>query len=339
MKKLILVLKGILMGFVSVAIPGLSASTIGLELDVYNEMIESIAGFFKKFKKSIAFLAFLWIGFLLGSLSGAVIIDKLYESYPLVIVLMILGFVFGGMPHMVTDMKKDAKKVSCWITLVVVLILLAVYNFFVTQGEEADFSSMKVMDYIMIGIIGIITASTLVIPGVDFAVVLLSLGYYYPLIGAISNLTQPSLFWYYGSILLIYLAGYLVGSFLFSKGIRLLLRKFPAQTKYASFAFVIAAPIIVVDKCILTNSFFLDEGGNFSWAILGDHYRQLIFGLFLFLIAFILIFLIPIITRKPEVKAIYTSDLLERSELQFKNADQTVVNKPDDTGEDTDESK
>ena len=308
------------MGFVSLAIPGLSASTIGIELDVYDKLIESIANIFKKFKQSIGFLLFLWLGFGLGSFMGAIIIDNLYLTYPIVIILAILGFVFGGMPHMVTEMKKDVKKISCWLTLIVTLIILIVYNFFVTQGEEADFINMQIFDYIMVVIIGVITSTTLVIPGVDFAVVLLSLGYYYPLLSAVSNLFEPSLFTHYALILLLYLGGYLVGSFIFSKLIKILLKRFPSQTYYASFAFVIAAPIIVVDKCIINNQYFY-TGDVFDYNIFFTHYRQTIVGVLLFIICFLLIFLVPKLSKKEKVKEQYDSNLYQKSEVLLKEKD------------------
>ena len=51
LKKLIIYLEGILLGFVSLAIPGLSASTIALEIDIYYDMIDAISNIFKKFKR------------------------------------------------------------------------------------------------------------------------------------------------------------------------------------------------------------------------------------------------------------------------------------------------
>ncbi len=317
MKKFILIIKGILMGFVSVAIPGLSASTIGIELGVYNQLIESIANIFKKFRKSIGFLLFLWIGFGIGSFGGAIIVENLYLMYPLAIILCILGFVFGGIPHMTTEMKPNIKKISCWITLIITLLVIGVYNYFVNQREEVSFENMQLMDYIWVVIIGIITSSTLVIPGVDFAVVLLSLGYYYPLLGAISNLLVPSTFLVSAVILSLYLVGYLAGAFIFSKIIKILLNKFPAQTSYASFAFVIAAPIIVIEKCIINNDYFFVDGA-FSFSVMGTHYRQLIIGILLFIFSFFLIFLIPKFSKKEKVQNQYKSDLYQRNEELFK---------------------
>ena len=58
MKKIIVYIKGIILGFVGLAVPGLSAATVALEVGIYQPMIEAISNIFKKFKSSIIFLIF-----------------------------------------------------------------------------------------------------------------------------------------------------------------------------------------------------------------------------------------------------------------------------------------
>ena len=65
MNKLSLYLKGILIGFCSLAVPGLSASTIAIVLVVYYDMIYAISHILKKPKQSIGFLLVLLGGFLI----------------------------------------------------------------------------------------------------------------------------------------------------------------------------------------------------------------------------------------------------------------------------------
>lgn len=52
MKRFITFCKGLILGFVGLAVPGLSASTIALEINVYYDLIDSISNIFKKFKKA-----------------------------------------------------------------------------------------------------------------------------------------------------------------------------------------------------------------------------------------------------------------------------------------------
>ena len=291
MKHLIIYIKGILLGFISIAIPGLSASTIALIVSIYYDMINSISDIFKTPKKSIKFLIFLILGYGTGAFLGATSISIAYEKYQLPVILIIMGFIIGAIPSMVKDLIPHIKKLSNWIVLGVVTTLLLVYSFVVTNGDNITFENMQLYDYISLAVVGLLTSATLVIPGIDFAVVFLSLGYYYAFIDLLADLPNIANLGQNALILGVYLIGYVVGSFLFSKLIKVLINKYDSQTKFASFAFVIAAPAIVIRKCIIDNPSYYHTT------------PQIIIGSILGLIAFSLMFFIPIIYRKYKNKS------------------------------------
>lgn len=288
MNKLSIVIKGMLLGFVSIAIPGLSASTVALIVGIYYKMVNSISNILSDFKNSIGFLSFLILGYVMGALAGAITINTIYKLFPLVIIIIILGFVIGSIPNMAKELKDGLKKPSCWIVLSIIIFVLLFYSYFITEGETVTFNDMKLPDYIALFFVGIITASTLVIPGVDYAVLILALGYYNAIIALIVNIFNPSMFVSNVIILSIYLAGYLLGSLLFAKIVKLLVKKYHNQTTYASFAFVVAAPAIIVSKCIIDNPDFI-----FS-------YKQLIVGLTLGILALVLMIKFPSTNNQKE---------------------------------------
>lgn len=280
MKHLGIFLKGILIGFVSIAIPGLSASTIAIILGIYYCLINSISDLFKNFKKSIVFLIFLVGGYGIGSILGALSIDAVYKSYPLLTICVILGCIFAIIPKLFRDLVPYIKKVSNWIVMIIVCIFLIFCSYFITSGTNVSFENMGVVDYILLAIVGLITATTLVVPGVDFAVVLLTFGYYYAFIDVIADLVHfnnigPNLL-----ILSIYLVSYGIGTFILSKLIKKLIVRFEEQSKFAGFAFVLCAPAIVVKKCIFENPNFTYNG------------QQMVLGAVLFVIAIMVVLLI-----------------------------------------------
>ena len=225
MKKLSILLKGIVVGFVSCAIPGVSASTFAIILGVYYTMIESISMILKNFKKSMSFLVFMLLGYAIGALLAAILVSTIYDKYPLAIVIIIICFIVGSLPNMIKDLIPHIKKVSGWIVFIVIVGLFIAYSGFVVKHEEITFVDMNYVDYIKLLIIGLITSITLVIPGMDFAVVLLSLGYYYAIMDLMKNLLFLNDVLNNLLILGTYLVGYGVGCFLLSNLIKKLVKK------------------------------------------------------------------------------------------------------------------
>ncbi len=273
-------LKGLLLGFVSVAIPGLSASTIAILVGIYFTLINSISNIFKDFKKSITFLSFLLLGFCTGSIIAALTVDLIYTTFPLVIILAALGFIVGGIPGMIKKIASGFKNPCCWIIFIVITFVLSFYSYFVTDGQVVAFDNMGIADYIALFVVGVVTASTLVIPGVDFAVLLLSLGYYHSLIGIIANLFAGNILNNF-IVLGIFFGGYLIGCLLFAKLIKYLSKKYSIQMQFANFAFVIASIPIIIKKCMIDNP-------NFHFSV-----GQLIFGIVIAIVGLIIMIVIP----------------------------------------------
>lgn len=285
MNYLKIILKGILLGVVSIAIPGLSASTVAIMIGVYSLMIDSISGILKNFKKNFPFLISLILGFFIGALVGAVIIKVVYELFPLIVVLLIVGCILGSIPKEFKKLIPGFKKPSNIITLLITIALLFSYSLFLKEGIAIDFANMLLGDYIHLFFVGIFTSITLVIPGVDFAVVFLALGYYSSFINVAFELIIFNHFAYNLSIFGVYLLGYGIGAFLFSNIIKYLMHKFQSQTIFASFAFILTAPIIVLKTCIIDNPSFVFVP------------LELAIGIIVMIVCFILIFLI---TFKPK---------------------------------------
>lgn len=253
MKYFGLLIKGILIGFISIAIPGLSASTIAIILGVYYAMINSISSIFKDFKKSVVFLAVLILGYAIGSLGGAFMISTVYEIAPLPLIFCILGLIIGSLPKMFKDLMPYRKQISNWIVMILVIVILIVYSYVIIEGKQITFDNMEIYDYILLAFVGFITSVTLVVPGVDFAVVLLACGYYYAIINAISDLMTLNNVLHNVIVLATYLISYGVGAFCCSKIINKLIVKHEIKMKFINLGFVLASPAVVIRKCIIDN--------------------------------------------------------------------------------------
>ncbi len=254
---LLVTLKGILLGLISLGVPGFSASTIGLIIGIYTLMVENIANIFKTPKKSIPFLIALMIGYGLGAIGAACSISILFDYFPLITTMCIMALIFGSIPEMVYSLKGNFKKVSNWIVFVVIVAFLIIYNYLIQEGTIVEFPERPSLSYlIFILIIGVITSVTFIVPGIDFAVVFLSIGLYYPFMGLLKDVVSFGKENYLQTIvpklelLLFYVVGYFIGIFLFSKLIKFLSKKYSSQSQFASLAFVVAAIPIVLRNCL-----------------------------------------------------------------------------------------
>lgn len=292
MKKTISIfLKGIIIGFISVAIPGLSASTIAIVFGIYYLLIDSISSIFSNFKKSITFLITILLGYGVGAIVGATLVSNLYRLYPLTLILLILGFVIGSIPEMLNDIRHTkASKLNYLITIIIVA-LVVLFSIFAFEGKPVDFVDMELYEYFILAIVGLVTSTTLVIPGVDFAMILLSFGYYYAILGAITDIVSLTNVIHNITVLGIYLICYGIGAFFVSKFIKKVIGKYEKQFKFANLGFIIAAPIVVILKSIVSNDEFYYSS------------NQLIVGMSLFIVAFILMLLFNHFNNEYDIRA------------------------------------
>ena len=265
-EQLSLFFKGIVIGFASLGVPGLSASTIAIVLLVYYDMIYAISHIFKSPKKSIPFLLTLLAGYGIGCAFGAWAVNTLYVLYPVPVIAAVLGFLVGSIPRMVAENQEDFKHWPNWVVMVIVATIFLVYALVITNGKSVTFDVIRFpLDFILIAIVGFITSATLLIPGVDFAVTLMALGYYYAFIGLVGDFgalfANPSRLFLLAS----YLIGYGLGSFVLSKGLRYLIKRFPRQLNCVNLAMIAVAPIVVVKKCLIDNPNEKTMLANISW--------------------------------------------------------------------------
>ena len=136
---------------------------------------------------------------------------------------------------------------------ILVMVALFAFSFVVRQGKLVDFSNMQIYDYIILAVVGFITSVTLVVPGVDFAVVLIAFGYYYAIINAISEMMVLKNLLLNASVLLTYLISYGLGAFCCSKIIKRLIMKHEERMMFVNLGFVMISPFIVIKSAIIDN--------------------------------------------------------------------------------------
>lgn len=246
---IILVIKGFIMGIANV-IPGVSGGTLALTLGIYENFIKAISHFFSNLKENIKFLLPIAIGLVLAILTMSNVIDYSFKHFPLPTTLFFMGLVVGGIPLLLNKVKgtKEVKKPSSYIIAAItfaIVMLLALSEQLFNINLTANLTNLGFGGYIALFLVGVIAAATMVIPGISGSLVLMLLGYYYPILEVVTEVTQFKNL--AANILIggVFGMGILIGIVGVSKLIEYLLEKFETKTYFGVLGFIIASVLAI----------------------------------------------------------------------------------------------
>jgi len=249
-EKLVLVIKGFIMGIANI-IPGVSGGTLAMTLGIYEQFISSISHLFSKLKENLKFLIPVAIGMVLAIITLSRVIDYSYNHFPLPTMLFFVGLVLGGIPMIYNKIKKEKKtKLSNAITFLIpflIVLFMSVIGMFTTGIGEVNLVSLNFFEYILLFLVGMLAAGTMVIPGVSGSLVLMLLGYYYPVLGLIKSITKFENLTHNLIVAATFGIGIIVGIVAISKLIEFLFNKYEKKFYFGVFGFILAsAPAIIL---------------------------------------------------------------------------------------------
>ena len=168
---------------------------------------------------------------------------------------MILGGL-GPLLKKVDRKKINAAAVIAFIVLFALIIWLGIQRKDSIQNAEAI--EMNALQMLLMVIIGMIASATMIIPGVSGSLVLMLLGYYKPVVNALSTL-KDGLFSMNFSVmgqpllmLIPFLIGIVVGIFGVAKLIEWLTSRYPTATYCGVLGLVLASPISLLIQTNMT---------------------------------------------------------------------------------------
>jgi len=249
-EKLVLVIKGFIMGIANI-IPGVSGGTLAMTLGIYEQFISSISHLFSKLKENLKFLIPVAIGMVLAIITLSRVIDYSYNHFPLPTMLFFVGLVLGGIPMIYNKIKNEKKtKLSNAITFLIpflIVLFMSVIGMFTTGIGEVNLVSLNFFEYILLFLVGMLAAGTMVIPGVSGSLVLMLLGYYYPVLGLIKSITKFENLTHNLIVAATFGIGIIVGIVAISKLIEFLFNKYEKKFYFGVFGFILAsAPAIIL---------------------------------------------------------------------------------------------
>lgn len=232
-------LKGIVVGIGGIA-PGLSGSVLLVIFGLYQKTIDAIGTLFKKFKENFLFLAPLFLGFGVGVLLFSKVVNFLLTNYEAQTRFAFLGLVLGTIPLFYKEVKKEGFSNKYYVYIVVAAICgFALFffngNLFPTITDPNIFQSFM---------LGVAVAGSSIIPGVDSAVILSSLGLYELYVSSIATLNF--------SVLIPAAVGLGIGALVISFLMSKLIKKYYTATFSIIFGlFLSIIPNVLNESCRL----------------------------------------------------------------------------------------
>ena len=245
MKNLILIIKGIVLALANI-IPGVSGGTLMITLGVYEQIIDIISHPFKNLKNNWKFILFIGIGAVAGILGFSKLISYCLDKFPLATPLFFIGLIIGGLPLLFRKGKvKDNIKVSNVIIFLITFGIVLLFTF-LNSGNSVVTITTDIKGIVLLFLVGMVSASSMIIPGISGSFMLMLLGYYKPIIDTVSNLTKFNNLWDNLKILIPFGFGLVFGIVLVAKLIEYLLKKYEVKTYFGVIGFVLASIIAII---------------------------------------------------------------------------------------------
>ena len=232
-------LKGIIVGIGGIA-PGLSGSVLLVIFGLYQKTIDAIGTLLKNFTKNILFLVPLFLGFGVGILLFSKVIDFFLSNFEMQTRFTFLGLVIGTIPLFYNEVKKEGFS-NKYYAIIIISAILGIYLFTVNKGSFPQIENPNLLQSILLGVA---VAASSIIPGVDSAVILSTLGLYELYVTSLANFNLEILI--PAGIGLVF--GALIISFIISK----LIKNYYTITFSIIFGlFISIIPNVLNENCIL----------------------------------------------------------------------------------------
>ena len=231
--------KGIIVGIGGIA-PGLSGSVLLVILGLYQKTVSAIGTLFKNFKENVKFLFPLFLGFGVGVLLFSKVIDFFLNNFEMYTRFAFLGLVIGTVPLFYKEVKKEGFSPKYYI----VIAISAIIGFSVFFLNKNLFPVITDPNLFQSVLLGVAVAGSSIVPGVDSAVILSSLGLYELYVGSLASFDLP--------ILIPAGFGLVIGAFIISFVMNKLIKRFYTATFSIIFGlFLSIIPNVLNSSCVI----------------------------------------------------------------------------------------
>lgn len=265
MKKTVEYLKyflcGIVFGVANV-IPGVSGGTMLVVFGVFDKLTEAISGI-KNIFRNMAFLVTFALGAGGGILLSAKVIGSMFEAYAIQTNMFFIGLILGGVP-LILKLGTSEKKVKplCAVpfllsmAVVIGLTVLEKLDLFTMTAENV--TGFDVIFSLKMFVCAAVAAVTMIIPGISGSFMMMLLGVYQTIIGALNDMN------FY--VIIPFAAGAIVGIIFGAKLISILIKKNKLMVYSAIMGMVVGSVYAILPEGFGPN---LQTGYGFAFMLVG----------------------------------------------------------------------
>jgi hypothetical protein len=245
LENLLLILKGFILGIANI-IPGVSGGTLAMTMGIYEDIIKSISSILKTPKKSLKLLLYLGIGAALSILILSKLLNYTLTNYAFATTLFFIGLIVGGFPLLLKKAKGHKVSLGYLLSFLSTTSLVIILRLLQTSENTVSLNNVSLFTIIILLLVGMLAASTMVIPGVSGSFVLMLIGFYKPILNTISNITKINLLGHNLLILVPFGIGVLLGIVITAKLIEYLLKKYEIYTYYGIYGFILSSILVLI---------------------------------------------------------------------------------------------
>lgn len=257
MKYIIEILKGVLIGISSI-LPGLSGGTLAVSMGIYEELIYTVNNILKTPIKCLKKIWTYILGIVFGLVLGVFAIVALFNMAPVPTTMFFVGLVLGAVPEITKKLEPKPfrlRDLICFNIFVAITIFLPLI-----VSEPIKTIQGGVIQVIYMVILGVLSAATLIIPGISGSMLLMALGYYTVIVTTMS-ICLKQIFTFKiieaiitGKMLIPYALGMIAGIFLMAKAIEVLIRKDESNVYWGILGLIVASPFPIILGLNLSNT-------------------------------------------------------------------------------------
>ena len=272
MKMFIKFLKGIALGIANI-VPGFSGGTMAIMLNIYDDFIGMFADILKHPIQALKKSGIIFLGLAVGVVIALFTIVNLLEIAPLPTTIFFVGIIIANVPVAFKKANFDHFKIR-YLIIMAIMFGLVVMMPLLSENSLSD-EAIDIWFLLLSALMGVISASAMVLPGLSGSMLLMAFGYYTYIIKTLKNSVvylvglEFALFGYTMIPIVAFLIGSVFGFVGVSKLIRVFYTKCPNAFNVAVVGLLAASPVSIL---IATNK-------EYSGVVFGSPWWMYLIGI------------------------------------------------------------